>query len=174
MASHTLTDQDHGESRLAFSSHPRDRRLIHLAAELRVPAPIDRVFEFFSDASNLEMLTPPWIRFRIVTPQPVEMRPGTTIDYRLRIRGLPIRWQSVIPIWEPPHRFVDEQVKGPYRYWRHEHLFEPADGGTLVSDRVDYRVPGGRLVNRWFVQPDVERIFRYRLKKLREVFGDAD
>ena len=84
-----------------------------------------------------------------------------------------MRWRSLISLWEPPFRFVDEQVRGPYRYWRHEHRFEAVEGGTLVSDTVDYRVPGGRVVNRLFVQPDVERIFRYRQEKLGEIFAAA-
>lgn len=156
---------------VAVRPHEQDRDLFQLVTALWLPRPVEEVFEFFSDARGLETLTPPWIRFKIVTPTPIEMRPGTVIDYQLRIRGLPIRWRTLIPVWEPPHRFVDEQVRGPYWYWRHEHLFEPSDGGTIVRDHVDYRVPGGRVINRWFVQPDVERIFRFRLAKLKEVFG---
>jgi ligand-binding SRPBCC domain-containing protein len=162
---------DRAAGRIAVQRHPLDHRMNRLEAQVLVPAPIDDVFAFFSDAKQLETLTPPWVRFQIVTPLPIAMHAGTVIDYRLRIRGLPIRWRSVIPIWEPPHRFVDEQVRGPYRYWRHEHRFEPHDGGTLVSDVIDYRVLGGRLVNRFFVQPDVERIFRFRQQKLAEIFG---
>jgi ligand-binding SRPBCC domain-containing protein len=153
--------------------HPSDRRLSRLESRLLAPATLDAVFAFFSDARNLETLTPPWIRFRIVTPLPIAMRAGATIDYRLRIRGLPVSWQSVVSVWEPPHRFVDEQVRGPYRSWRHEHRFEAAAGGTLVSDTVDYRAPGGRLVDRLFVQPDVTRIFRYRLERLGQIFGGS-
>lgn len=163
-----LIDEAHRQ--VVVRPHPQDRGLFRLESELLVAAPLEDVFAFFANARNLETMTPPWIRFRIDTPQPIDMHAGTVIDYRLRIRGLPLRWRTVIPIWEPPQRFVDEQVRGPYRYWRHEHRFEQCDGGTLVSDTVDYRVPGGRLVNRWFVQPDVERIFRYRLAKLAEVF----
>lgn len=157
--------------RIAVVPDPQDRNLFRLQTELLLPASRERVFEFFSDARQLETLTPPWIRFRITTPLPINMRPGALIDYRLRIRGLPIRWQSVISVWEPPVRFVDEQVHGPYKYWRHEHSFEShPDGGTIVRDTIDYRVPGGRLINRLFVQPDVERIFRFRLAKLKDVF----
>lgn len=172
MSTHTLKHPPAGK--VAVQPHPEDRSLFQLETALWLPRPVEDVFEFFSDARGLETLTPPWIRFRILTPTPIDMRAGTTIDYRLRIRGVPIRWRTLIPVWEPPRRFVDEQVRGPYRYWRHEHTFEPADGGTLMRDHVDYRVPGGRLINRWFVQPDVERIFRYRLDKLREIFSEAE
>lgn len=99
------------------------------------------------------------------------MRAGLRIDYRLRLRGLPLRWQSEITAWEPPCRFVDEQRRGPYRAWIHEHTFAERDGGTLAQDVVRYGVIGGRLVNTLFVRRDVERIFHYRQKKLREVFA---
>jgi len=160
--------------RVSVAPHPHERRLFRLQTELLLPAPQERVFEFFSDARQLETLTPPWIRFKIITPLPIEMQAGTAIDYKLRIRGMPMRWRSVISVWEPPCLFVDEQVHGPYRFWRHKHGFEPhASGGTIVRDTIDYGVPGGRLINRLFVQPDVERIFRYRLEKLGEIFGAA-
>jgi ligand-binding SRPBCC domain-containing protein len=157
---------------LSIRADPDDPGLFRLAANLYLPAAPEKVFAFFADPRQLETLTPPWIRLRMEVAMPFQMRPGAVIDCRLRIRGLPIRWLSVIPIWEPPHRFIDEQERGPFRYWRHEHLFEPAGSGTLVRDRIDYRVPGGRLIHRLFVRPDVERIFRYRLDKLKEIFGE--
>jgi ligand-binding SRPBCC domain-containing protein len=158
--------------RISIAPHPQDRNLFRLQTELLVPATREQVFDFFSDARQLETLTPAWVRFRIVTPLPIAMRSGTLIDYKLRIRGIPVRWRSVISTWEPPVRFVDEQVHGPYRSWRHEHRFEShAGGGTIVHDAVDYRVPGGRLINRLFVQPDLLRIFRFRLERLKEIFG---
>ncbi len=143
--------------------------------------PRPEVFEFFSDAGNLEELTPDFLRFEIVTPSPskgpIEMAAGRLIDYRLRVRGVPIRWRSVIRVWEPPVRFVDEQVRGPYRRWHHEHLFEERDGGTAVIDRVDYAVPGGpgleRLVHRLLVGPDVRKIFDHRQQRLEEIFGEV-
>ena len=134
----------------------------------------DTVFAFFSDATNLERLTPPWLRFHIVTEQPIVMRAGLLIDYRLRVHLVPLRWQSEITDWEPPFRFVDEQRKGPYRYWRHEHRFVECgeDGsGTAVYDQVRYAVRGGGLVNRLFVAPDIERIFAFRRDRLRELLG---
>jgi len=142
-----------------------------LESEIWLPRPVAEVFSFFSDARNLEKITPPWLRFTVVTPEPIEMRPGTLIDYRLRVHGIPLRWRSEITVWEPPHRFADEQRRGPYRFWHHEHLFEERDGGTLARDRVDFGVLGGRLAERLFVRRDVERIFAYRQKMLEELFG---
>ena len=104
---------------------------------------------------------------------PLEMRAGARIDYRLRVRGLPLRWQSEITAWEPPHRFLDEQRRGPYRLWVHEHTFVERDGGTEVRDRVTYAVPGGWLVERLLVGPDVRRIFAFRRETLARLFGAA-
>lgn len=143
-------------------------------SEVLVARPLEEVFAFFSDAHNLEVLTPGFLRFEVLTPGPVEMELGTRIDYRLRLRGIPLRWQSEITVWEPPHRFVDEQRHGPYRSWFHEHSFEERDRGTLGRDRVRYDHLGGRLVNRLLVAPDIERIFTYRRRKLQELFGAVD
>src|SRR5687767_6214971 len=136
-------------------------RLYHLRSTLWLPRPLDVVFDFFADARNLERLTPPWLRFQIVTPEPIGMRTGTRIAYRLKIPGAPLRWDGEIVVWEPPHRFVDVQRRGPYRRWAHEHRFEERDGGTLVSDHVRYAVFGGDLVERLFVRRDVQTIFAY-------------
>jgi ligand-binding SRPBCC domain-containing protein len=141
-----------------------------LEAELWLPRPREQVFPFFADAFNLESVTPPWLEFEVLTPRPIQMRAGLRVDYRLRLRGFPLRWQSEITAWEPPCRFVDEQRRGPYRAWIHEHTFEERDGGTLAKDVVRYDVIGGRLTNQLFVRRDVERIFRFRQAKLREVF----
>jgi ligand-binding SRPBCC domain-containing protein len=135
-------------------------------SEIWVPKPPREVFDFFADARNLQSITPPWLDFSILTPAPILMRAGTLIDYRLKLHGFPIRWQTQITAWEPPHRFVDEQRRGPYRLWIHEHRFEARDGGTLVSDFVRYEAPGGRLVEWLFVRRDVERIFQFRREKL--------
>ncbi len=139
-----------------------------------LPRPLDEVFEFFADASNLEVITPPRLKFSVVTPAPIEMRPGTRIDYRLRFRGFPLRWRSEIMVWEPPHRFADVQVKGPYRKWIHEHSFVEQDGGTLAGDRVAYAVWGGALANSLVISRDVECIFNYREQKLIAVFGNGE
>jgi ligand-binding SRPBCC domain-containing protein len=143
-----------------------------LEREQSIDLPLQEVFAFFSDAHNLAVITPEWLRFEIVTPEPIEMRMGTLIDYKLRLRGIPLKWQSEITAWEPPHRFVDEQRRGPYRYWIHEHTFDAAGPRrTIVRDRVRYDVPGGRPVQRLFVQPDLERVFDYRARKLDEILS---
>lgn len=138
--------------------------------ELWLPHPRDEIFAFFANAANLEALTPPWVGFAFVTPTPVAMRTGALIDYRLRIHGIPIRWRTEITHWAPPFRFVDRQLRGPYRLWEHEHRFEERDGGTVASDRVRYAVLGGALVNRVLVAPDIARIFAYRRERLQERF----
>jgi len=139
-------------------------------SELWLPFPPGELFPFFADAANLDAITPRSLNFRVVTPPPVEMREGALIDYRLRVRGIPLRWRTRIDVWQPPHRFVDEQVRGPYRQWIHEHTFEARDDGTLARDLVRYGVPLDFLVHRWFVRPEVERIFRYRSEALRKLF----
>jgi ligand-binding SRPBCC domain-containing protein len=142
-----------------------------LEADVWLPHPEGEVFAFFANPSNLGLITPPWLSFRIVTPSPIEMKVGTRIEYRLKLRGIPIRWQSEITAWDPPRRFVDVQRRGPYRLWVHEHTFLARDNGTVVRDRVRYAVPGGSLVNRFLVRPDLDRIFSYRQRKLVEIFG---
>jgi len=143
------------------------------ATELWLPRPRAEVFAFFADARNLESLTPPWLNFKTLTPAPIPMRPGTLIDYRLRVHGLPLRWQSEITVWDPPQGFADEQRRGPYRRWVHTHTFAESRGGTLCGDRVEYAVIGGDLVNRLFVKRDVERIFQYRQMALERRFATA-
>ena len=142
-----------------------------LKAETLVPRPRSEVFAFFSDAFQLENLTPPFLKFSVLTPKPIEMKPGILIDYQLKVRGIPMRWQSRISVWEPENRFVDEQIKGPYKYWHHEHLFEDHEEGTRIIDLVQYDVPLGFLVHPVFVKPDLQKIFGYRLKVIREVLG---
>jgi len=136
-----------------------------------IQAPLAEVFRFFSDAANLEHLTPPWLGFEVLTPAPIEMAPGALIDYRLRWRGVPLRWRTEIEIWEPTRRFVDRQIRGPYRLWRHEHLFEEHRGGTMVEDRIEYAAIGGRLAHWLAVDRDVEKIFAYRRQALESVFS---
>jgi ligand-binding SRPBCC domain-containing protein len=104
-----------------------------LQTRIDLAAPLSEVFPFFADAYNLERITPSFLSFKVLTPAPIEMRPGTLIDYRLRVRGAPLRWRSEITAWEPPYRFVDEQRRGPYRAWIHEHRFEERDGRTIAS-----------------------------------------
>ena len=151
-------------------------KIFTLTNELWLPHSPDEVFPFFADASNLERLTPPSLRFQILTQLPIEMAVGTRIDYRIRLRRLPMRWQSEITAWEPPYRFVDEQRRGPYRLWVHEHVFIPQegtaqDGGTLARDIVQYAVLGGSIVQRLFVASELERIFEYRNAALKLNFA---
>jgi ligand-binding SRPBCC domain-containing protein len=134
----------------------------------------ERIFEVFSDAFQLETLTPPWLQFAVLTPRPIHIREGTRIDYRMRLHGVPVRWQSRIDVWEPPLRFVDEQTRGPYRRWRHEHVFEEVTGGTIYRDRVDYAAPGGWLIERLFVRKSLLKIFEFRQRMLNQVFPGAD
>ncbi|MDX2116434.1 MAG: SRPBCC family protein [Planctomycetota bacterium] len=136
-----------------------------LRVEQMIPLPVERVFPFFENPENLEAITPPLLNFRIVTPRPIEMRKGALIDYRLKIRGVPTGWRTLISEYDPPHRFEDRQVRGPYRTWIHLHTFEAVEGGTLMRDIVRYelpRVPGSSIVHRLLVRPDLEKIFEYR------------
>jgi ligand-binding SRPBCC domain-containing protein len=146
-------------------------RMFIYQTELWLPRPVESVFPFFADARNLERITPPWLSFQVLTPDPIEMREGTLIDYKLRVHGIPLRWRTRINSWEPMRRFIDEQLRGPYRRWVHEHTFEPRDGGTLTRDVVHYDVLGGKLVHELFVRRDVDRIFAYRTNRLREIFS---
>lgn len=143
-----------------------------LRLEMQVDRPIEDVFEFFADAWNLERITPPELRFRILTPRPLEMMQGTLIDYRLRLFGVRVRWKTLISDWTPPHRFVDEQLHGPYREWVHTHTFESIPEGTLIRDEVRYRLPLGPLgwPARPLVRLHLHRIFEYRQRATAEIF----
>ena len=145
--------------------------IFELHTSVRLATPLAEVFPFFADAYNLETLTPPWLEFQVLSAPPIEMQTGTTIDYKLKIRGIPVRWKSEITAWEPPFRFVDEQRKGPYSLWVHEHRFREIEGHTVAEDHIRYAVPGGALVHSLFVRRDVEGIFAYRKKRMEELFG---
>ena len=146
--------------------------LYQLHRETVVAAPLDRTFAFFADASNLERLTPAWLNFTIVTPMPVAMREGLEIDYRIKLYGIPLPWRSRIDLWIPGVAFVDRQIVGPYRWWRHEHRFEAVPDGTRVIDRVEY-LPRARWISLPFVRRELGRIFTYRQNALREIFHHA-
>jgi len=148
-------------------------RIHQFSSEIWLARPIEEVFTFFSDAANLDSITPPWLSFRTITRQPIEMHAGTVIDYKLRVRGFPVWWRTEITEWEPPYHFLDEQIRGPYRLWIHAHEFQSRNGGTLVCDNVRYAVPLDWLVHRLIVRPDVQRIFSYRADCLRRRFGDV-
>ena len=126
---------------------------------------VDEAFAFFADAFNLEAITPPWLRFRILTPRPIAMGEGALIDYRLSLHGVPCRWHTRIDLWVPGRRFVDRQVSGPFSRWEHTHTFEARPGGTLIRDLVVYRMPLGPLggiARRVLIGRDLERIFDFR------------
>ena len=144
---------------------------IHVIDRAQVlPGSPREIFPFFADAHNLEAITPPLLRFRVVTPDPIEMRVGTTIQYRLRLHGIGVNWLTSIQAWEPPHRFVDVQLRGPYALWHHTHAFEDVAGGaTRMRDVVRYAMPLGplgELSHRLFVRRDVEDIFSFRHDEL--------
>ena len=141
-------------------------------AELWLPRPRAEVFAFFADAQNLQVITPPWLSFEVLTPAPIAMHRGALIDYRIRVHGLPIRWRTEITDWHPPHRFVDQQLRGPYTLWHHTHTFEERDGGTLCRDLVNYRPRGGAWADRLFVRRDLTRIFTFRTEKLADLFRE--
>ena len=148
-------------------------RVHEFKTELWLPLSPEQLFPFFADAANLDAITPPWLHFHILTPLPIGMREGALIEYRLRVRGLPLRWRTRIRAWQPPRRFVDEQIRGPYQQWIHEHSFEERDDGTLVRDIVWYAVPLDWLLHRCFVRPDIEMIFKFRAGALRQRFATA-
>ncbi len=156
-------------------THPKHGRIWKITAKQTLPRPIDEVFPFFSDAFNLERLTPDFLGFKVLTPKPIDLKSGTVINYRLKIHHIPIRWKTTILDWNPPHSFVDNQDQGPYTLWHHTHSFTPTNQAqsTLCTDTVLYKPKGwilAPLINKFFVQRDVKNIFEYRFQKLSEIF----
>ncbi len=147
-------------------------RLHVLERTQRLALPPETVFPFFADASNLERITPPWLGFSVVMPEPIEMRAGTLIDYRLKLYGIGLTWHTEIALWDPPRRFVDVQLSGPYRVWHHTHLFTPDGDGTIMRDVVRYGLPLGplgELIRVLVVRRDLERIFDFRQKEVARI-----
>ena len=147
------------------------KKIYRFSANQWLPRQPEEVFSFFSDAKNLEALTPPWVKFKILTPLPIDIKEGTLIDYKLKVHGLPIHWRTEITEWNPPHHFVDTQLMGPYTLLHHTHSFSSKDGGTLCSDLVRYRPRGGALINQLFVRRDVDKIFKYRKSQLQKLLS---
>ncbi|MFO0860946.1 MAG: SRPBCC family protein [Phycisphaerales bacterium] len=155
---------------------PRDPYILEVTQD--IPLPLDDVFPFFASPENLEAITPPWLNFRILTPSPIPMHEGSIIDYRISLRGIPLRWRTRIDAYDPPLLFIDRQIRGPYLLWEHTHLFEQHSSGattfTRMTDRVRYlprdiprAVPLlGGLLHKFFVRAELERIFAYRREKL--------
>jgi ligand-binding SRPBCC domain-containing protein len=153
-------------------------RIHVLERRQRIERPLAEVFPFYADAANLERITPPWLGFEVATAGPIEMTVGTLIDYRLRLHGIPVRWQTRIEEWQPPHRFVDAQLSGPYSLWHHTHTFRP-DGprATILGDRVRYAMPFGplgELARALLVDRDLEQIFDYRQEAVADILGRPD
>ncbi|MCC6152991.1 MAG: SRPBCC family protein [Candidatus Hydrogenedentes bacterium] len=149
-------------------------RCYNLRTEQFVPAPLERVFEFFARPENLEQITPGHLHFSILTPSPIRMRVGTLIDYRIRIRGVPQRWRTLISYYDSPHCFVDQQLHGPYKKWVHRHEFSRAAGGTRIVDTVEYALPFGllgQLIHWAFVKRELEIIFEFRRACIARLFG---
>lgn len=148
-----------------------------LKRSLTIDLPRDEVFEFFSNAENLEAITPPEVGFHITTPRPIELREGTLIDYSLSLRGIPVSWRTEISVWDPPHKFVDTQLKGPYSQWIHTHTFsELGPRKTLIEDEVKYRLPLepiGDLFH-FFVEGELKKIFDYREKVVVDLLTRKD
>lgn len=144
------------------------------SAEQNLPVPRSDVFAFFSDPSNLEQITPDHLSFELAMDEPIQMGEGVVLSYSLALYGIPFSWASRIEVWEPPHRFVDVQLQGPYKSWRHEHVFEETSDGTKIVDEVQYEVPGwifAPLIHWAFVRGDIETIFQYRQQTIEERFG---
>ena len=136
--------------------------------------PIEVVFAFFADARNLERITPPELNFKILTPQPIEIGKGTLIDYKLKLRGLPIIWKTEITHWNPPFDFVDSALKSPYKQWIHLHTFETGENGeTIMKDVVRYRLPFEPIgdIAHFYVKRELKYIFDYRFRVIEEFFG---
>jgi ligand-binding SRPBCC domain-containing protein len=145
-----------------------------LQREQWIPRSIEEVFAFFADAKNLEAITPSWLGFRILLPEPIAMRAGAHIVYRLCWHRFPMRWVTEIRSWDPPTGFIDVQLRGPYRHWHHTHSFQPVDGGTLMRDVVQYALPFGCLgwlAHAWVVKADLNAIFDYRATTVSELLG---
>jgi ligand-binding SRPBCC domain-containing protein len=151
--------------------------MFELDREQWVARPRDRLFPFFAKPENLALITPPELEFRLLTPSPVEMSQGRLIDYSVRLMGFPVRWRTLVSSYQPPDRFVDEQLLGPYSFWHHEHRFVSRYGGTLMVDRVRYVLPlaaGGPLgdaLHRLYVRPNLDRIFDFRREVFASLFG---
>jgi ligand-binding SRPBCC domain-containing protein len=140
----------------------------------RVARGLEETFGLYGTADNLEHITPPWLRFRVLDPRPEALSAGARLEYSLVLHRFPIRWTTEIAEWEPPHRFVDFQVRGPYALWEHTHTFEPVASGTLLVDRVRYAIPYGplgALAHVAFVRRDLRRIFDFRRDAVADLLG---
>ena len=150
-------------------------RLHTLKDKLFVDRPLEDVFAFFERPENLARITPPRMAMTTLTPSPIAMCAGAVFDYTVRVRGVSLHWRSAIADYDPPHRFVDVQLKGPYAFWHHAHEFAAEDGGTRISDTVTYALPFGPLgdiVHALFVRQDIQSIFSYRAAQIASLLGE--
>ena len=146
------------------------------STEQFLPYSLERVFGFFKKPENLNQVTPKNLGFKILTPSPIKMEKGTVIDYTIRLYGVPMHWKTVIAEYDPPHFFTDTQVKGPYQVWIHTHRFVAQNGGTLMIDDLQYAIPLGclgELARAMFVKKEIERIFEYRKKVIKQIFEEG-
>ena len=134
---------------------------------------ISTVLDFFSKPENLSVITPRAMKFKILTPSPIDMKVGTLIDYTINIIFMPIRWRTLITKYDPPNIFVDQQLSGPYSMWHHTHTFEQlGDNETLIKDEVIYSIPFafiGRITHYLYIKGELEKIFTYRKNKIEEI-----
>ena len=148
-------------------------KIYSLKREQFIDKPAEQVFEFFNRPENLSRITPPWLGFKIMTPPPLVMKEGALVDYSIRLLIFRIHWRTIISLYDPPHRFVDEQLKGPYSFWHHTHTFAPKEGGTLIIDEVRYVLPLGfigRIINWLFIRWQLKKIFDYRAEIIENFF----
>ena len=146
----------------------------HFHSEQWLGRPVEEVFAFFANANNLQAITPQQLKFRILTPGPIELEAGARIDYQLTLHGVPLQWATLIESWEPPHEFVDVQLRGPYRVWRHTHRFAKEGAGTRISDDVDYELPLGplgRAIEALWARREIAKIFAYRTEVIARRFS---
>jgi len=133
----------------------------------------DEVFDFFSRAENLNILTPPELHFEILSPLPILIQKGTLIDYRIKLNGIHFKWRTEIINWDPPHSFSDRQVFGPYKIWLHDHIFTANGAKTIMTDKLEFLAPGWiaePLVYSLFVRKNLKKILDYREEKLQSIF----
>jgi ligand-binding SRPBCC domain-containing protein len=167
--------KDRAKDSTKFQTMLNVLKIYELRKKVYIRAQVQDVFSFFSRAENLNLITPPWLRFQILTPLPVKMEKQTRIDYSLNLFRIRLSWKTEITEWQPPFLFVDKQIHGPYRYWEHTHRFEKRDHGTYMEDVVRYAVPGfvfAPLVHFFFVRPRLEKIFSFREETLLRLLSE--
>ena len=142
-----------------------------LKTSMKFKKSVEEIFDFFSSINNLDLITPPFLKFRILSNKNVRIQNGTIFKYRLSLHGVPIIWKSRINNWDPPYKFVDEQIMGPFLSWSHLHKFSKENEFTFIEDIVDYKVLGGFLIHELFVKKDLINIFSFRKEKLKKIFS---